>query len=252
MWLYVALSVALLAVAYRPFLRLLTPPRIPGIPAYPDAMPLLGDMLRLGKWLEHSTLGSFFNQCSKDLGVISQIRLGWTSKWELKSVTVDNGRMVIVADYQTTEDILTKQHGSFDRDRRTIDIFRGLIPNAQISLPTNDMWKHHRRIIGPAMTSKYLSLTTPRANESIKELIELWRLKGKHGNVWSAQSDMLNLTMVRPRGSGAEDRTRFAVWPSVLLGASSGPPFSRSRRPVAPTSLSRSLNLPKAHFRSST
>lgn len=78
----------------------------------------------------------------------------------------------------------------------TAKMFTGTIPTALISLPTNDTWKRHRRIVGTAMTSKYLSLTTPRANEPIKEVIELWRLKGETDMEFEAHQDLSNGTMV--------------------------------------------------------
>jgi cytochrome P450 len=94
--------------------------------------------------------------------------------------------MVVVTDYASAEHLLTKQHSLLERSQITLDIFKSILPTAQIGIKTNDMWKHHRRIIGTAMTSKYLSLTTPRANESIRHLIDLWREKqasagGEHG-----------------------------------------------------------------------
>jgi cytochrome P450 len=105
--------------------------------------------------------------------------------------------MVVVTDYASIENLLVKQQHSLERSELTGNLFRGILPTAQISLPTNDMWKHHRRIIGTSMTSKYLSLTTPRANESIKTLIGYWRLKSSKAGERAFQSDqdMENATM---------------------------------------------------------
>lgn len=77
-------------------------------------------------------------------------------------------------------------------------IFDHLIPTAQISQKTNAMWKHHRRLIGPAMTSKYLSMTVPRANEAIDELVELFEAKvdKAEGKAWEVEGDMIAATMV--------------------------------------------------------
>jgi cytochrome P450 len=79
-------------------------------------------------------------------------------------------------------------------------MFRTILPTGQLSQRTNTMWKHHRRIIGPAMTSKYLSLTTPRANEAVRELIELFAAKAKvaEGKGFQAEVDMEGGTMVSP------------------------------------------------------
>jgi cytochrome P450 len=105
--------------------------------------------------------------------------------------------MVIVADDASAEHLTTKQSSSLERSSIIAKIFRSIIPTAQIVLPTNDMWKHHRRIIGTAMTSKYLSLSTPRANESIKHLIDLWKAKRATagGRAWRAEEDLGSSTM---------------------------------------------------------
>jgi cytochrome P450 len=105
--------------------------------------------------------------------------------------------MVVITDYASIENLLTKHSHSLERSEFTGNLFQGILPKAQISLPTNEMWKHHRRIIGTSMTSKYLALTTPRANESIKKLIEYWRVKmAKAGKrVFQADQDMENATM---------------------------------------------------------
>ena len=106
-------------------------------------------------------------------------------------------RYVCLTDYAETEYILTRC-STVDRGKQTIAIFRTILPKALLALPTQTMWKHHRRIIGPAMTSKYLSLTTPRANVAAQSLIRLWRAKGEKsaGRSWLAESDLESATMV--------------------------------------------------------
>jgi cytochrome P450 len=103
----------------------------------------------------------------------------------------------VITDYASIEYLLTKQNHLLDRSANIRTLFGGILPTAQISLSTNDMWKHHRRIIGPAMTSKYLSLTTPRANESIKTLIDYWKIKQAScgGRTFKADVDLESATM---------------------------------------------------------
>lgn len=103
-------------------------------------------------------------------------------------------------DYQEMESILGSRSSEFDRDASTTALFRPLLPTGQIAQKTGNMWKHHRRIIGPAMTSKYLSLTTPRANESVRELIELFKAKAKIAGdrSFASEGDMSNSAMVCP------------------------------------------------------
>jgi cytochrome P450 len=105
--------------------------------------------------------------------------------------------IVVITDYPSIENLMLKQHNHLDRSAATVALFEGILPTAQISLLSTPMWKHHRRIIGPAMSSKYLSLTTPRANESIKMLIEYWRIKQKSsgGKAWHATVDLEGATM---------------------------------------------------------
>ena len=105
---------------------------------------------------------------------------------------------VILTDYPTIEHVLLKQHATIDRAKQTTDLFRGLIPTGQISLDTNDQWKHHRRIVGPAMTSKYLALATPLANEAIRELIDYWqeKLKVAGDRSFAVEKDFEGATMV--------------------------------------------------------
>lgn len=75
MWI---LCILLLPLLYRPLLRLLTPRAIPGIPAWPNPSPILGDIPRIAKcFKETGGFSRFMDQCAMELGVISQIRLGF-------------------------------------------------------------------------------------------------------------------------------------------------------------------------------
>ena len=129
-----------------------------------------------------------------------------------------------MADYPTIEHVLLKQNKAIDRAAQTTEIFKGLTPTGQIGLPTNDMWKHHRRIVGPAMTSKYLSLATPLANEAVMDLVRLYKAKAEIAGdrSWAVEKDMEAATMVGlvpgPAHSRADLRTRSALWLSALRG----------------------------------
>lgn len=89
--------------------------------------------------------------------------------------------LIIVSDIQEVEDILVRRTQEFDRSLATIEVFSPLAPTAQIALPTNAMWKHHRRIMGPTMTSASVKRFSPRASASIARLVELWKLKAPFG-----------------------------------------------------------------------
>lgn len=57
-------------------LRQLVPTGIPGIPAYPDAYPFLGDIPRLASAIKATgCFSKFFDQVGHDLGPIAQLRL---------------------------------------------------------------------------------------------------------------------------------------------------------------------------------
>ena len=117
-------------------------------------------------------------------------------------------RMVVVNDYQEAVSILNR-HQQFDRyvsiplatDYRavhTAGVFRNIVPTGQISIQTSDMWKQHRRLNGPAMTSKSLAMMTPGAVKSIKELVSLFeakRLKAQ-GRPWAMAEDFVSSAMV--------------------------------------------------------
>ena len=77
-------------------------------------------------------------------------------------------------------------------------IFRNILPNAQVCQMTNDMWKQHRRLMGPAVTSRSLAMMTPRAVRSVKELVRLFELKRvkANGRAWAMGDDLISMTMV--------------------------------------------------------
>jgi cytochrome P450 len=202
MFLYLALVLPLILFLYRDaLLRFLTPRGIPGVPSYPDPKPLSGDLHYFRESMR--TQGGFskcFDNMARDLGPLSQIRLGFFKTYpplSLFLVTADIS-FVVLADVPTIEHVLTKQTRAIDRAAQTTDIFAGLAPTGQIALPTNEMWKHHRRIVGPAMTSKYLSLTTPLANEAVTDVIEYFKAKIARvdGRSWSVEKDMEGATLV--------------------------------------------------------
>jgi hypothetical protein len=84
---YLSLLVLLVAVAslgWRYLPGILTPRGLPGIPSYPDPLPVLGDLLRVmrsGKL--HFGLRVFFDTVGQDLGPIAQIRIGPLKRYVL-------------------------------------------------------------------------------------------------------------------------------------------------------------------------
>lgn len=105
---------------------------------------------------------------------------------------------VVLADLPEIESILLRPTGTFDRSIDTIRVFKHILPSALLSLRTDETYKHHRRVIGPAMTSKYLSMTAPKAAQAAKSLVDYWKVKvGKSkGKAFAAETDMESATMV--------------------------------------------------------
>jgi hypothetical protein len=68
---------AILAYLFRSRIQsLLTPKGLPGLPAFADASPILGDIPRIAASLKESNdSSSFFARMGKDLGPIAQVRL---------------------------------------------------------------------------------------------------------------------------------------------------------------------------------
>lgn len=79
MWLYIALVIPAALYLFRhAILRFLTPRGLPGIPAYPDPKPFWGDLPRFqASMKENGGFSKCFDEMATDLGVISQIRLGF-------------------------------------------------------------------------------------------------------------------------------------------------------------------------------
>ncbi|WVQ98298.1 hypothetical protein IAU59_005421 [Kwoniella sp. CBS 9459] len=173
------LLLALLVYSYRP-------KTLPGIPCWPHGHPVLGDLLRLQAVIHNNgSFTDFLDLSAKTLGPISQIRLGPLA------------HMVIITDYQEVESLLLRRHSSLDRSSETMNLFRTILPQALLTLKTGDKWRHHRKVIGPAMTVKYLSLTMPNVTRTADLLIDLWRLKSKVAGerTWDAEKDLESATM---------------------------------------------------------
>lgn len=185
----ILLGVAALTYLFRRcILALITPGGIPGLPSYPDPIPIFGDLPRVVKSVKaNHSFRIFFDGVGKDLGPIAQVKLG------------PGTTFVILSDYQEIESVFAR-HADFDRAAQTTEIFDLLIPTAQISQRTNTMWKHHRRLIGSAMSTKYLGMTVPRANEAVDELVDLFEAKidKSEGKPWQVEGDMIAATMVSP------------------------------------------------------
>ncbi|OCF44809.1 hypothetical protein I317_01298 [Kwoniella heveanensis CBS 569] len=78
-----------------------------------------------------------------------------------------------------------------------MNLFRTILPQALLTMKTGERWRHHRKIIGPAMTTKYLRLAMPNINPTADLLIEFWECKGRlaSGRAWEGEIDLESATM---------------------------------------------------------
>jgi hypothetical protein len=227
--LYLLLAIPVLYVLRKPFLRLLTPQGIKGIPAYPDSKPFWGDLGMMGKAIEASnSFSKFFDQVAQGEAVRRHLSLIYkrcslltryrpradcsSSSWTIHEVGLSIAQrssinldisLLVLSDYPEIESILLRPIGTFDRSIDTIRVFKHILPSALLTLRTDETYKHHRRVIGPAMTSKYLSMSTPKAAEAAKSLVDYWKVKvdKADGKAFAAETDMESATMVSLRYS---------------------------------------------------
>lgn len=195
----ILLSVALLTLAYvfrQPLLALITPKPLDGFVSMKGQSPVWGDGTQMGQYLKkHNAITGYFDDAARRMlkhssrksGGLCQVMFGPT-----------NGmRFIIVADHKLAEECLFRRTADFDRAQQTLDIFSSLIGQAQLALPTASKWKHHRRTMGPSMTSKNLAMFTPGIESQVDELVALWKRKSqvlKKGQYFDPRKDLVYAT----------------------------------------------------------
>ena len=191
-------SSALLYFAYRAAL----PRPIPGIAHHKSAAnSLWGDIPSMVRhWASTQEVqGWFSDQCVELNSPIVQLFIR------------PFGRpMVFIADWRESQDILVRRT-EFDRSKFFGEILLGLLPKAFISMPTNDTFRHQRRLLANTMSPAFLhQVAAPRVHDAALDLMELWHLKLKlaENHPFSAPSDIYHMIF-------------DAIW-VVTLGTSSG------------------------------
>ncbi|CAE6443891.1 unnamed protein product [Rhizoctonia solani] len=142
----------------------LWPKPIPGIPHNPIAS-IWGDMAAISKAKKENnmTFVDFLGHMVKVHGPISQVLIGPQV-------------MVIVSDRREMERMLIEGKNT-DQHQRMIQVFETIVPNSQIALPANEIWKRHRRLTGPSMSRRYLERMSVRITTGADNLIKLWGAK---------------------------------------------------------------------------
>lgn len=70
----------------------------------------------------------------------------------------------------------------------------------------DEMWKRHRRILGPSMSKRYLERMSVRVAAGACSLVRLWRAKDlTGGRAFNADLDLKLATMVSLAGNGVSD-----------------------------------------------
>ncbi|KAF8694126.1 cytochrome P450, partial [Rhizoctonia solani] len=85
-------------------------------------------------------------------------------------------RLVIVNDKAEMERIILREKIT-DTSARLRSVFATVLPNSQISLPANEIWKKHRRLSGPSMSRRYLERMSERIVAGANDLVGLWQAK---------------------------------------------------------------------------
>ena len=58
---------------------------------------------------------------------------------------------VVITDFRESQDIMTRRTREFDRSAFFGDLLYALGPSNQVHMPTGDVWRAHRRLMGDTM-----------------------------------------------------------------------------------------------------
>ncbi|QRV81352.1 cytochrome P450 family protein [Ceratobasidium sp. AG-Ba] len=146
---------------------------------------ILGDIPELVRLIknEHICVLDYLELLVKRHGPVVQMCMG-------------NKVTLLIADQDEIERLYVRGK-SVDTSQDLISAFQPIIPTGQNALISNDMWKRHRRIMGPSMHRRYLSRMAHHFSASANQLVELWSLKLNlaDGKSFEAASDIKLATM---------------------------------------------------------
>ncbi|KAG8965600.1 hypothetical protein FRC05_003194 [Tulasnella sp. 425] len=190
---YIVSAVCGIPLIYLALAKWIRPKPLPGIPHFPITS-FWGDIPRVAK--DMRTQGTIFDgtgfmaEAFESGAPLWQMFVGPSTKW------------VVVADAQEIEDTLNRATRSraVDQSEIMLTAFSGTIPYGMVSLKSNDMWRRHRRITNPLMTSKYLKSMTPAIADNARSLVKLWenkirKTKSKGATCFSCEDDFHFISM---------------------------------------------------------
>ncbi|KAJ7721718.1 cytochrome P450 [Mycena maculata] len=155
---------------------------LPGLPYNKSPNPL-GDIIGLFT----TPPVDYFSQHVLKHGKISQVLLG------------PLGRLILVADAKEIEENLLKQAQNFDKAGFVRAAFFCALPEGTVSLPTNEQWKLHRRMMAPSMSPAFLATRMNRISANVQKLLDIWALKSnfslQSNGVFECDDDLERFSM---------------------------------------------------------
>ncbi|KIO21433.1 hypothetical protein M407DRAFT_28954 [Tulasnella calospora MUT 4182] len=197
---YLIGAVCGLPFAYLALAKWIRPKPLPGIPHFPVTS-FWGDIPRMAR--DMRTEGTIFD----GKGFLAEAFQSAAPIWQM--FVGPSTKMVVVADAQEMEDFLNRATRSraVDQSEIMLTASSGTIPYGMVSLKSStssdlaaqqpatlmppvaldDMWRKHRRITNPLMTSKYLKSMTPAIANNARSLIR--KVKSKGATCFSCEDD---------------------------------------------------------------
>ncbi|KIO25299.1 hypothetical protein M407DRAFT_25415 [Tulasnella calospora MUT 4182] len=209
---YVVGAACGIPLVYVVLTKWIRPKPLPGIPHFPITS-FWGDIPRVANDIRtHGTIfdgKGFMVEAFRSGASMWQMFVGPSAKW------------VAVADAQELEDALNRgpRSKAIDQSDITSTSFSGTIPYGMVSLKSNDMWRKHRRVTNPLMTSKYLKSMTPAIADNARSLVKLWeskirKVKSKGATCFSCEDDFHYIAM--------DAITSITLGESILMWTTSG------------------------------
>ncbi|UJO25234.1 Cytochrome P450 monooxygenase [Fulvia fulva] len=177
------------ALAYLIY-RALLPKPIPGIPCDPvSAGRLLGDIPDLLKAQKRRQEAFTFiaEKCIRLKSPVIQM-----------FAQIGGKPWLIVADAREGIDIMTSRASEFDRSALFGGLFKATLPASQLLLPTNEEWRHHRRILADTLSPNFLESTSaPAIYSAVSDLLQLWRQKSRLalGRSFNVENDLIHAAL---------------------------------------------------------
>ncbi|QRW22658.1 cytochrome P450 family protein [Rhizoctonia solani] len=195
------------------------------------------------------------------VGDMTQENNAITSSTLTSKVLLGPDPLIIISNIKETERLLIKNKTT-ELSKRVNQGFEFVMPEGQISMPTNEVWRKHRRIAGPSMSRRYLERMLGRIDASANNLVKFWRAKaditGSHCfeadlDIHLASMDnIVNITVGFPLGC---IDSAYAALPTEFIQSDGIAHIARPRPPplyeainVLLTSVSGALNAPFPSF----